>query len=263
MNKHPKRSAFLRPYTILWLVMLVCIAPAYAGQAKIAVAANFRGPMEALLSRYHRESSHRVVPVYGASGALFAQIRHGAPFDVFMSADQHKPKSLVALGLGVEGEQRTYASGRLALWRARKKQSDPQLLYRELVDGEVVKLAIANPKLAPYGVAASEVLVSLGLEERYRDRLVYGASVSQAFQFVETGNADLGLVALSQVHMVADFHKYYWPVPSNLHAPIRQDLVLLKRAVQNEAAKDFMQFIERSDIKALITSYGYEAGADQ
>ncbi len=227
----------------------------------IAVASNFRPAMNELISEFEAESGHEVLVSYGSSGRFFAQINNGAPFDAFFSADQEKPVLLVeAEG---EGEEKlasgrfTYAIGALALWsKSPGLQLDQAGVLRQ---GGYNKLSIANPRLAPYGVAALEVLASLGLEESTRERWVQGENITQAFQFVDSENAEFGFVALSQIMQDGAIAEgSVWLVPAELHGPIRQDAVLLKRGENKQAAIDFLDFVQNSGkARTIIQSYGY------
>lgn len=224
-------------------------------QARVAVAANFREAALEIGSEFERATSHRVVFSFGSTGQLYAQILQGAPFDVFLAADQLRPGEAVEQGLAVDSSQFTYAVGRLVLYSA-----DPAFVTgREtLADRAFLKLAIAEPTLAPYGSAAVEVLRGLRRYEQVRGRIVRGLSVAQAFQFVHTGNAELGFVALSQVAGLPSGSR--WVVPSELHAPIAQDAVLLESGRDNPAAEAFCEFLDGSTADAILAKFGYERG---
>lgn len=226
-------------------------------RALVAVAANFAEVLERLQADYEREGPHTLSVTTGSTGKLYAQISHGAPFDVLLAADQARPERLVAEGLAVAGSRFTYAQGRLTLWSADADRigADGAAVLRA---GEFRKLAIANPELAPYGLAARQTLAALGVYEAMRDRLVMGENVAQAHALVATGNAELGLVALSSVtstrNTVAGSR---WDVPENLHEPIRQDAVLLLPGEDNSAARDLLAYLRRPAVRALIREYGY------
>lgn len=195
--------------------------------------------------------------VAGSSGKLYAQIANGAPFDVFLSADQERPGRLEKEGLAVAGSRFTYATGRLTLWSA-----EPGRVGRDgaatLRRGEFRRLAIANPALAPYGAAAKQALEKLGLWDRFKDRIVMGETIGQAHAMVASGNAELGFVALSSVLSPRTETKgSRWDVPGDLHAPIRQDAVLLSRAAGNPAARGFLAFLRSEKARGLIESFGY------
>jgi molybdate transport system substrate-binding protein len=239
------------------LLALPPAAPAAAEEAVVAVAANFAEVVERLEERYERGSGHTLTVVVGSTGKLYAQIAHGAPFDVLLAADQARPRRLEAEGLAVAGSRFTYATGRLALWSREPGRvgGDGAATLRQ---GELRLLAIANPALAPYGEAARQTLESLGLWEQLEDRLVMGETVGQAYALVASGNAELGFVALSYLrsprHPAAGNR---WEVPARLHAPIRQDAVLLAHAAGNPAARGFLAFLRGDGARAIVESYGY------
>lgn len=229
-------------------------AAAEPSEARVAVAANFREAALGIGSEFERATTHRVAYSFGSTGQLYAQILQGAPFDAFLAADQIRPGELVERGLAVEGSQFTYAVGRLVLYSA-----DPVFVTgREtLAERRFLNLAIAEPALAPYGSAALEVLRRLRRYEQVRDRIVHGLNVAQAFQFVQTGNAELGFVALSQVVRLPSGSR--WDVPEKLHSPIAQDGVLLERGRDNPAAQAFCDFLDGSAAGAILARYGYQS----
>lgn len=234
----------------LFLVSLISLS-ASAEEIIVAVASNFVQPMNEIVEHFERATDHRVKVVTGSSGKLFAQIQHGAPFQLFFSADQDKPAALVKAGSALANSRFTYALGELALWSA---QADLSLDAAALRKGCFNKLAIANSRLAPYGVAAVEVLKSLGLWDSVEDRLVRGESIAQTFQFVSTGNAELGFVALSQTIGGGGSR---WRIPRDLHEPIRQDAVLLRAGAQSTAAREFLQFVRGETAASIMDSHGY------
>jgi molybdate transport system substrate-binding protein len=239
------------------LLLLSLAAPAAAEEAIVAVAANFTEVVEGLETAFERDSGHTLSVVAGSTGKLYAQIANGAPFDVFLSADQERPERLEKEGLAVAGTRFTYATGRLTLWSPEPRcvGSDGAATLRQ---GKFRLLAIANPELAPYGTAAKQTLEKLGLWERFKDRIVMGETIGQAHAMVASGNAELGFVALSSVLSPRTETKgSRWDVPPDLHAPIRQDAVLLSRAAGNAAARGFLAFLRSDKAKALIESYGY------
>lgn len=233
---------------------------ASAEQTHIAVASNFTHTMKELIREFEKTSVHQVKASYGSSGKIYAQIKHGAPFQLFFSADQEKPLALYNEGLAT-GKPFTYALGALALWSSNNEFNNQEL--KKLQAGEFNKLSLANPKLAPYGIAAMEVLEQLNLVESTRKKWIKGENIAQTYQFVSTGNADLGFVALAQLFNKKGSNKQdsnkanYWPVPAKLHQAIRQDAVLLKGGENNAAAKAFIQFIGNKQSQAIIASYGY------
>ena len=228
----------------LWMPANACGA-----DVLVAVAANFIRPAERIIADFSKKHDGEMALVAGSTGKLYAQIRSGAPFDVFLAADRRRPALLEEEGLGVAGSRFTYALGRLALWTARE---DTELNADTLRRGSFRKLAIANPELAPYGEAAKEVLTRLGTQ--VQERIVTAESVGQAFALAATGNADLGLVAAPQAQRTD--HGSTWLVPVHLHEPIRQDAILLTRAKDNDTATAFVAFLQ-TDARALIGTLGY------
>lgn len=226
----------------------------------VAVATNFLVPAEGLAARFEAEEGIPVTLVGGSTGQLYAQAVAGAPFDLFLAADEVRPARLVEAGVAVEGSAFVYATGRLCLWTPDETVS-PAELERILRAGDFERMAIANPELAPYGAAARDALRALGLWDGYRNRIVLGENVGQAYAQVATGNAELGFVALAQVS--ADGRSpagSCWLVPAHLHAPIRQAAVLLGRAADNSAALAFLDFLRSPAARETISAAGYEAG---
>lgn len=243
----------------LLLLLLGASLQAQAEQLTVAVASNFAAPMREIAAAFEGETGHRVRLAFGSSGKFYAQIRHGAPFEAFFSADRAKPEALEKAGVAVPGSRFTYAVGGLALWSGDGNlvRGGPGVLER----GAFNKLALANPRLAPYGAAAVQVLRKLSLEEATRPRWVQGENIAQAYQFVASGNADLGFVALSQVSEDGRIDSgSAWEVPEDLHDPIRQDAVLLKRGADSAAARALLRFMRGERAAAIIESYGYRAG---
>lgn len=239
------------------LALAVALTPpaADAGEVRVAVAANFTAAAKDIGAAFAAASAHRALFSFGSSGKLYAQIVQRAPFDVFLSADRERPALAVANGLAVAGSRFTYAIGRLALY-----SRDATLVSGAdtLREARFTRLAIANPATAPYGAAALDVLAALGLRERLAARLVRGDSVAQAFQFVETGNAEIGLVALAQI--VGRPGGSRWVVPDALHGGVAQDAVLLERGAVSAAARAFVAFLRGPDARALIRRHGYGDG---
>ncbi|MBU1174591.1 MAG: molybdate ABC transporter substrate-binding protein [Alphaproteobacteria bacterium] len=233
------------------LVLLIAGSPAFAADLRVAVAANFGAPAQQLAEAFEAETGTRVAISTGSSGALFAQITQGAPFAILLSADEARPKALVDQGFAVKGSQFTYALGRLVLWSpdAELIDSSPAILETDRFS----HLAIANPQTAPYGAAAMEVLGALGLEEELAVRIVTGESIAQAFGFVQSGNAELGFIASSQLATAGGGS--IWIVPEELHAPIRQDAVLLEAG--NDDAKAFLDFLRSSKGREIVAQFGY------
>ncbi|WP_051235751.1 molybdate ABC transporter substrate-binding protein [Marinimicrobium agarilyticum] len=260
---------FSRAFSVFLVSVLALWRPALclAEDIHVAVASNFTAPMNDIAAAFERESTHRVVLSSGSSGKFYAQIRNGAPFQVFLSADQAKPQALAQEGWTVDDTRFTYALGALALWSRDPKRIDPQ--GQVLREGNFNKLALANPRLAPYGVASVEVLEALALVEATRSRWVQGENIAQTYQFVHTGNADIGFVALSQVMRDGALKGgSAWRVPPHHHNPIRQDAVLLKRGADSEGATALWRFLQSDTAQRIIESYGYrlpvpEAGAGE
>lgn len=230
---------------------------AAADSLHVAVASNFLPAARQLAPAFERASGHRLVLSAGSTGKLYAQIRAGAPYDVFLAADAQRPALLERQGLGVAGSRFTYAIGRLVLWSAGAEfRSKP--CFAALREGAFTRLAIANPSLAPYGLAAREALTHAGLWSAVRDKLVLGENVSQALAFVATGNASLGLVAQSMLGASAlPAATCRWPVPAEWHSPIRQQAIVLARSAQYPAGDAFVAFLQADDARAIIESAGY------
>jgi len=245
--------------SVLFLTFLLNGVSAYSAVATIAVASNFAEVANHLASEFESNSEHRLTIVTGASGRFYAQILNGAPFDVFLSADSEKPSQLIASGYGQPDSVFTYATGRVVLW------SRDEALIKDgasvLSSSDSYTVAYANPRLAPYGKAALEVMESLSLFESLERNLVQGENISQVYQFVFTGNAELGFVAQSQILHNSDLGVgSTWVIPETLHSPIKQDVVLLSRAKDNVAAKEFMSFLRLPSSQEVIRTYGYESG---
>jgi molybdate transport system substrate-binding protein len=234
---------------LLSLTLLAFTAlPAWAESVNVAVAANFTAVAEDLAEMFEAESGHQVELSFGATGQLYTQITQAAPFGVFLAADTERPERAIAEGFGVEGSFFVYAEGQLALYG---EGVDPQDGEASL-SGDFNNLAIADPEAAPYGQAAVETLNALGLYEDVQSRLVQGESISQTLQFIESGNAELGFVAASQV-----IGQDYWAVPAELHEPISQGAVLLTEGEGNAAAEEFLAFLRSDAAVAVIEAAGY------
>ncbi|MEY2777896.1 MAG: molybdate transporter substrate-binding protein [Pseudomonadota bacterium] len=229
---------------------------AAAAEVKVAVAANFTAPMKVLAREFEQATGHKTALSFGASGQFYAQIKNGAPFDVLLSADDTTPARLAQEGLAQAESRFTYAIGRLVLWSRR-----PDLVDREgtvLRTSRFQRLAIANPKLAPYGAAAMEVLNSMGLAVTLAPKIVEGANIGQAYQFVASENAELGFVALSQVSENGRMREGSgWVVPTSLHAPIQQDAILLAPGRDQASALALLRFLRSERAREVITSFGY------
>jgi len=242
-----------------WLILFLLWAPArlLAAEVQVAVAANFSAPMQKIAAAFEQATGHKALLAFGSTGRFYAQVRNGAPFQVLLAADDETPARLEKEGLAVSGSRFTYATGRLVLWSASPGVVDAQ--------GEVLrrpgpgKVAIADPRLAPYGAAAMQVLQALGIAQVLQPRLVQGESIAQAYQFVSTGNAAMGFVALSQVTRGGRIDQgSAWVVPPNLHTPIRQDAVLLATGKDHPAAAALMAFLRSDAARAIIRAHGYE-----
>ena len=243
----------LLPTCLLTLLPLI----ARAETAQIAVAANFAEPIKALAAELERTTGHTLRITVGATGKLYAQIKNGAPFDAFLAADTKVPQALETEGLIQPGSRFTYAKGQLVLWSANPRRVDDQGAVLRRAD--LGKVAYANPKTAPYGAAAEQVMAAMGLTPTLTPKLVQGESIGQTYAFVHTGNADVGFVALSQVIENGQLKGgSMWRVPRKLYDPIEQGAVVLKRGASNPAAQALMQLLKSPQGRALIRAYGYE-----
>jgi molybdate transport system substrate-binding protein len=250
------KNSLLARWLTQVLLVITCWAPAYADQVQVAVAANFIPPFKEIAAEFEKTTGHSVQVSAGSSGKFYAQIKNGAPFEVFFSADDERPKRLEDEGLGVKGSRFTYAVGRLVLW-----SPDPGLVTGEqtLRTVKFQHLAMANPKTAPYGLAAMQAMMKLGVWESLQPRIVQGENLGQTIGFIESGNAELGFVALSQALDPALKSKgSRWDVPMNFHDPIAQDVVLLTKGQSNPAAKALMEFMRSPQARTVIERFGYE-----
>jgi len=244
---------------LLLKLLLVMATTLISGQAmadeiRIAVASNFAGAIKAAVGLFEAESGHSVTLAFGSTGKHYAQIRNGAPFDAFFAADAQRPKLLEEESLAIAGSRFTYAVGKLVLWSPATAYVDTQ--GKVLEQGKFRHLAIANPELAPYGIAAREVLQTRGLWDELEKRLVRGENISQAFQFVASGNAELGFVAWSQLRRPGqDVEGSYWDVPTALYTPIEQQAILLK---DSDAGRALMSFMRSEKAIRIIRDHGYE-----
>lgn len=241
------RALFIAP-------LLMVALPAQAGEASIAVAANFTEPAKAIAAAFEKKTGHKAVMSFGPSGAFYAQIQQGAPFEVFLSADAERPARLEAEGFGVAKTRFVYAYGALVLWSARPGLIDPT--GQVLKTGRFDHIAIADPASAPYGTAAIAVMKRLGVHDTLAPKIVKGASIAQAYTFVDTGAAELGFVALSQVNIRPGGSR--WIVPKSFYSPIDQQVILLKSGAKDPAARAYLDFLKTPQARAIITSYGYE-----
>jgi molybdate transport system substrate-binding protein len=238
------------------LLALMAWGAAQAADVQVAVAANFTAPMQKIAAAFEKDTGHKAVLAFGATGKFYAQIANGAPFEVLLAADDDTPAKLEAEHRTVAGTRFTYATGKLVLWSAQEGYVDGQ--GQVLNTGNYAHLAIANPKTAPYGAAAVETLTRLNLYDRVQGKLVQGENIAQTHQFVSTGNAALGFVALSQVYRDGKFTSGSgWIVPANLHSPIRQDAVILAKGGANPAARALADYLKSNKARDIIRSYGY------
>jgi molybdate transport system substrate-binding protein len=235
-------------------LLVLRAAPALAADTSVAVAANFTAPAKEIAAAFTAKTGHHAILSFGSSGQFYTQITHGAPYEVFLSADADRPKKAEQDGVGVPGTRFSYAIGRLVLW-----STTPGLVDdggKVLFSGRFNKLSIADPAAAPYGVAAVQTLTKLGVYQQVKPKIVKGSSITQAYDFVHTGAAELGFVALSQV--ITDPSGSRWLVPASDHAPIDQQAILLWTGDKNPAAHAFMTFMKGPEAREIIKRYGYE-----
>ncbi len=244
---------------LLTLILLLNCNATFAGEVSVAVAGNFYRPLQALARDFEHQSGDNVKIAVGSSGKLYAQIISGAPFDIFLSADQKRPTKLIQEKHAITGSQYTYAKGKLVLW-----SSDPTVINKHgkrLTSSKLKHLAIANPKLAPYGEQAVTTLKNLGVYNLLHDKLILGQSVSQAFQYVSSDSVKQGIIALSQVMRDGEINEgSAWIVPSELYQPIKQDAVLLNTGKNNPIAIAFLAYLKTENAFKIIRSFGYEVG---
>lgn len=242
---------------ILFGFFHVLLTTVWAEEVRIAVATNFKSTLNEITTHFERDSGHATLISSGSSGKLYAQIKHGAPFDVFFSADVSRPHLMEKEGLAAPGSRFTYAIGRLTLW-----SHDPSMLTDDgpmvLSNDRFEHLAIANPKTAPYGTAAQHALKALGLWNHVKNRIVQGENIGQTFHFVFSKNAQLGFVARAQVmDPKINGSGSRWDVPEDLHEPLRQQAVLLIHGQQNEAAKAFLDYVKGPEARTIMERFGY------
>ncbi len=248
----------MRLYRLITIVFLTATLLLVSNQAsaeiiRVAVASNFNHAITELASRFETTSEHKITLIFGSTGKHYAQIKHGAPFDLFFAADARRPQLLEEEGLAAPGSRFTYALGKLVLWSPQPDLVDPEGKIPK--KGTFRYLSIANPKLAPYGRATEEVLQGSGLWKSLHGKMVRGENIGQALQFVRSGNAELGFVAYSQIkrpgHPIIGS---YWEIPQSLYTPITQQAVLLK---EGRAARDFLAFMHSEEAQTTIRNYGY------
>lgn len=239
-----------------FMLWAACTA-AQADEVNVAVAANFTGPMQQIAPAFEKATGHKLTIAYGATGQFYAQIKNGAPFDVLVAADQDIPVRLENDGLAIPKSRFTYAVGKLVLWSTKPGYVDDkgEILKR----GDFGHLSMANPKIAPYGAAAVEVMTKLSVYKALENKLVMGENITQTYQFVATGNAELGFVALAQILKDGKMTGgSYWMVPSELYSPIKQDAVLLAHGKDNAAASNLLDYLKSEEAQKVIGRYGYQ-----
>ena len=248
----------MSPVTIVFSALsLLTMVGAHADEVQVAVAANFTVPMQQIAAEFEKDTGHKAVLAFGATGKFYAQVSNGAPFEVLLAADDATPAKLEQEHLAVAGTRFTYAIGKLVLWSAKEGYVDAQ--GEVLKKGQFKHLALADAKTAPYGAAAVETMQKLGLLGSIQSRLVQGENIAQTHQFIASGNAELGFVALSQVFRNGKVSSgSAWIVPAKLYAPIRQDAVLLEKGRGQRAAAALMAYLKTDKVRVLIKSYGYE-----
>ena len=245
-------DSFIRRLTII-ILLLPISQLLHAAEIRIAVASNFSDAMKTIAGRYEQLSGHKIILAFGSTGKHYAQIRNGAPFDAYFAADVKRPQLLDEQGIAIPDSRFAYAIGKIILWSPKSDYIDPDGIVLKL--GKFRHLAIANPKLAPYGVAAREVLQSQGLWEELQGNMVRGENISQALQFVKSGNAELGFIAYSQIkHPAHPVEGSYWDVPQSLYSPIEQQAVLLK---DSTTARDFISFVKSAESMQILRNFGY------
>lgn len=232
-------------------------ASAGAAEVNVAVAANFTAPMKELAAMYEKDTGNKILASYGATGAFYAQIKNGAPYQILFAADAKTPAKIVKEGLGVEGTNKPYAFGKLVLWSAADNfvKDDKNFILSDKVN----KIAVANPKLAPYGEAAYQTMTAWGNLDKAKDKFVTGDNIGKTFQYAKTGNAQVGFVALSQVYKDGKMTSGSgWIIPTDLYKPIQQDVVVLNAGKDNKDVADFLKYLNTNpQVKKLIESYGY------
>lgn len=252
MAKIPYINLFFLTCLISFCIFFPSIV--FADKIRIAVASNFANPIKAIVNEYEKDQTSQIDLIFGSTGKFFAQIKHGAPFDILLAADVKRPKRLEDEGLVVEKSRFTYAIGKLVLWSSIPHFVEKSGLFLEKQPFRF--LAIANPKLAPYGQAAKEALLSLNLWETTKLKLVQGENIGQTLQFVKSGNAELGFIAYSQFKMInQNSEGSFWIVPQSLYSKINQQAVLIR---DSQSARNFLNFLQSEEILDLIQSYGYD-----
>ncbi len=254
-----KRIFSLIIFAFTFTFAVTVITPASAEKVSVAVAANFTATAKDLAQAFTINTGHEVVLSFGSTGKLFTQIIHGAPFEVFLAADRERPKRAEQEGLTVEGSRFTYAQGKIVLWSRDPNRLNPEgtsLEQSSAIESDAItRLAIANPKTAPYGRAALETLTKLGVYESVKDKIVQGENIAQTYQFAYTGNVELAIVSLAQAEL--NTGGSHWVVPQELYAPLDQQAVLLKKGAANNAAIAFISFLTSNEAAVIIRKFGY------
>jgi len=241
----------------LLLLAAAVSAPSFADEVQVAVAANFTAPMKVIAAQFEQETGHKVLASYGATGKFYAQIQNGAPFDILLAADDETPAKLDRENATAPKSRFTYAIGKLVLWSAKEGVVDAK--GDVLKAGKFDHIAVANPKLAPYGLAAQETLQKLNLFTTLQAKFVTGENIGQTYQFVASAAAPLGFVAMSQVYEDNKLKSgSAWVVPASMYSPIRQDAVILTKGANKPAVTAFISYLKGDKAKAVIRSYGYD-----
>ena len=243
--------------SLLLVSVSAVLTQAHAAEVSVAVAANFTAPMNKIAAAFEQDTGHKAILSFGSTGKFYAQIKNGAPFQILLAADQETPSKLEQEGQIMAGSRFTYATGRLVLWSKQIGVVDDK--GEVLRKGSFEKIAIADPKLAPYGAAAVEVMDKLGVRQALQPKIIQGENIGTTYQWVSTGNAALGFVALSQIMTDGKISEgSAWIIPTSLHAPIRQDAVALSNSKDNVAAAALLGYLKGEKAKAIIKSFGYE-----
>jgi molybdate transport system substrate-binding protein len=243
---------------VLLLSALLALRAAGVQKIRVAAAADLQFALDELAAQYQKQTGRKIDVTYGSSGNFFAQVQNGAPFDVLLSADIEYPRKLEAAGLAEPGTLYEYAVGRIVIWMPADARVDlARLGWKALLEPAIGKIAIANPEHAPYGRAAVAALRSAGIYEQVRHKLVYGENIAQAAQFVSSGNAQAGILALSLAISPPMKDGRRWEIPANLHAPIEQGAVILKSAKDKEGAREFLSFLKSATGRKILDSYGF------
>ncbi len=246
-----------RPLSILLLLTLGVVS-LRAETITVAAASDLKFAMQEIAAQFEKQTGHKINVTYGSSGNFFAQIQNGAPFDLFFSADIDYPKKLEAAGLAEPGTLCTYAIGRIVIWVRADSSVNVSKGWTVLLDPSIQRVSIANPKHAPYGRAAVAVLQKAGIYDKIEPKLVYGENISQAAQFVESGNAQAGIIALSLTHAPAMRDKgRQWEIPADAHPPIEQGAVALKSSANKDVARAFLDYVRSAPGRAVLESYGF------